>query len=274
MHDCLVAFGSNQGDSLEILQQTIRLLEETDQVDVTASSQPLTTTAVGGPGGQELYVNAAIRLNTTLSSGELHQRLVHLESALGRVRRERWGSRKIDLDLLLFDQLELHSGPLILPHPRMSFRRFVLEPAVEIAAEMCHVSSGRTLSELVSLLNTREDLVLVVGDGKWGNELGSSVEQHLSQRLSGDDAAGWRIRAISKISDFRELESSAKLICPLDPEEIKSEKNDSCRLVNELITAAVAFPGSTLRLPIKQDHAKTELVAAIEAMIPWIDANG
>lgn len=268
MHDCLVAFGSNQGDSMEILKQTIDRIDESDQIQITAHSRPLRTAAVGGPHDQNLYVNAAIRLETSLSPDDLHARLVQLESELGRVRRERWGSRKIDLDLLLYGQTEWVTEHLIVPHPRMSFRRFVLEPAIEIAAEMLHVPSQRTLDELVNHLNLRDDLILLVGAEKEVSEIALAVHETVSQSPRSPNASNWRFNAVSKIDDFRELRSSAKLVCFLNPWELKSKKTESNDELSDLMAMAASFAGPTLGLPIDRQPSTTEIVAAMEAMEP------
>ena len=95
-------------------------------------------------------MNAAALLETDLPPAALLAALQDIERRLGRIRAERWGPRTIDLDLLLYDQLELETPELILPHPRMSFRRFVLGPAAEIAAEMAHPVCGNTIGGLVT----------------------------------------------------------------------------------------------------------------------------
>ena len=160
-HDCLVAFGSNEGDSVAVFEQTLEQLQQCSEIFVKASSQPVRTKPVGGPEDQSLYLNAAVRIETSLDAIEFHKRLVKIESDMGRERRERWGSRKIDLDLLIYAQLALKTDSLTIPHPRMSFRRFVLEPASEIAGDMVHVTSAQTINQLLKILNDRENLSLI-----------------------------------------------------------------------------------------------------------------
>ena len=93
---------------------------------------------IGGPAGQEPFLNAAALLETSLPPAELLARLQRIELHLGRTRETRWAARTLDLDLLLYDNLVLNTPYLTLPHPRMAFRRFVLEPAAEVAPEMAH----------------------------------------------------------------------------------------------------------------------------------------
>ena len=116
MPDCLISFGSNLGDRLACLSQAAGLLKAVPGVERVRVSQPLETVPVGGPSDQPAYLNAALRCATTLSAGELHQQLLSIETSLGRVRVERWGSRTADLDLLLYDQQQMTSEFLTIPH--------------------------------------------------------------------------------------------------------------------------------------------------------------
>jgi 2-amino-4-hydroxy-6-hydroxymethyldihydropteridine diphosphokinase len=122
--------------------------------EIVAVSSFHDTTPVGGPPQQSRFLNAAAILRTNDSPAELLANLQTLEHSLGRVRSEHWGPRAIDLDMLLVDQLELNSPALILPHPRMAYRRFVLDPAVEIASDWIFPINGWTLKQLAE--NTRQ----------------------------------------------------------------------------------------------------------------------
>ena len=82
---------------------------------------------------------------------------------MGRQRRERWGPREIDIDILLYDQEVLATAELIVPHPRMAVRRFVLEPASEVAADMLHPLIGWTVAELLQRLTTPPHYVAIAG---------------------------------------------------------------------------------------------------------------
>ena len=162
MHDCLIAFGSNLGDGQAIFQQSLSRLADTPGIENLKAGVPVCTDPVGGPAGQAKFLNAAIRLQTILSAENLHQKTIEIEQELGRVRGQRWGARKVDLDLLLYDDLVLESAQLVIPHPRMTFRRFVLEPAEEIAGEMLHPMSRMTISELIQHLDRTPRLIVWV----------------------------------------------------------------------------------------------------------------
>ena len=93
-------------------------------------------------------------VRTSLSPQSLLTACKDIESELGRRRIEHWGPRTIDLDLLLYDDLVLNSPELTIPHPRMTERRFMLEPAAEIANDMLHPTIGRTIGDLLKNLNS------------------------------------------------------------------------------------------------------------------------
>ncbi|HUE69662.1 MAG TPA: 2-amino-4-hydroxy-6-hydroxymethyldihydropteridine diphosphokinase [Pirellulaceae bacterium] len=149
----LISLGSNVGNRVESLRQALALLALTPGVRIAATSTFHETKPAGGPASQEKFLNAAALLETDLPPLEILLVLQEVEQKLGRIRAERWGPRTIDLDLLLYEKLELETPELTIPHPRMSFRRFVLEPAAEIAADMVHPVCGNTIGGLLEHLN-------------------------------------------------------------------------------------------------------------------------
>jgi 2-amino-4-hydroxy-6-hydroxymethyldihydropteridine diphosphokinase len=163
MAQALISLGSNVGNPAESLRQALALLALVPGLRVTVTSSFHETKPAGGPAAQENFLNAAARLETDLPPPELFSVLQNLEQKLGRIRTERWGPRTIDLDLLLYDGLELETPELILPHPRMSFRRFVLEPAAETAPEMVHPLCGNTIAGLLRHLEQTPRYLAVAG---------------------------------------------------------------------------------------------------------------
>ena len=148
MATCLVGLGSNLGDRCALLEGAVRQMRDEPQIRLTARSRWIETRPVGGPLGQGAYLNGAVRLESTLSPDKLLDVLQSIETNAQRRREQRWGARTLDLDLMLYGDVIHASSRLILPHPRMAFRRFVLEPAVEIAADMVHPTIVWTIGRL------------------------------------------------------------------------------------------------------------------------------
>jgi 2-amino-4-hydroxy-6-hydroxymethyldihydropteridine diphosphokinase len=124
-----VGLGSNLGDREAMLGRALQLLA--DGVDVHAVSSFRETEPVGVV-DQPRFLNAAARIETNLSARELLDVLLAIERALGRERRQRWGPRTIDLDLLIYGDESIDQPGLTVPHPRLHERRFVLEPLAEL----------------------------------------------------------------------------------------------------------------------------------------------
>jgi 2-amino-4-hydroxy-6-hydroxymethyldihydropteridine diphosphokinase len=158
-----IALGSNLGDRRANLDCALELLRQQPGVTVERVSSYRDTEPVGGPAGQEKYLNAVAELRSDLAAADLLPVLLAIEQQMGRVRGERWGPRVIDLDLLLYglEIIEQHDSgvDLSVPHPRMHQRRFVLEPLVEIAPLAVHPVLRSTAFDLLLRLDaapTRE----------------------------------------------------------------------------------------------------------------------
>lgn len=163
MATTLIALGANLGERRGNLQRALARLDRPPEVRVIARSRWFSTAPIGGPAGQAEFVNAAARIETTLSPLQLLAVLREVEAELGRQRRQRWAARRVDLDLLLFDDLVLRTSEVELPHPRMAFRRFVLEPAADVAADLVHPVIGWTVGQLLDHLNTAPNYVALTG---------------------------------------------------------------------------------------------------------------
>lgn len=152
-----IALGSNLGDRYAHLLAAREQLCTTAGINCLAVSSLYESQPRGGPDGQGLYLNAVLEITTVLAPLVLLQLLQAIEQEQGRVRSERWAARTLDLDLLLYDDLILHTEVLTLPHPRLHERAFVLLPCAEIAPALLYPVSGQTilqLSEAIDLSGT------------------------------------------------------------------------------------------------------------------------
>ncbi len=152
MATAYIGIGGNLGDRRRIIADAMDRLRNHEEIDVVAVSSLHETEPVGGPAGQGMFLNAAARLETTLEPDELLAALQNVENDLGRTREVHWGPRRIDLDILLFDDLVVSKPELKIPHPRMHQRRFVLAPLAEIAPETIVPGTGKTAAGLLDEL--------------------------------------------------------------------------------------------------------------------------
>lgn len=142
----VVALGSNLGDSLRTLEGALRTLDGVPGMRLLAHSSWWRTAPVGPP--QPDFLNGCALLEVSLSPEALLERLQATEQRYGRVRRERWGPRTLDLDLIFYGGLCLESARLQVPHPRFRERAFVLLPLAELAPEWIDPLTGRTVADL------------------------------------------------------------------------------------------------------------------------------
>lgn len=144
-----IALGSNLGDRKATLDGALHQLRSVAAVRVETVSSWLETEPVGGPAGQSAFLNGVLRCTTTLTPQALLGELQRIETQFGRDRTSGVanGPRTLDLDLLMFDVLELSGPALTLPHLGLEDRTFVLEPLAEIDAELRLPRSQKTVRE-------------------------------------------------------------------------------------------------------------------------------
>jgi len=150
-HTAYIAIGSNLGDRQSFIERALQQLGEHSEIKVVQTSSVLETEPVG-PGPQDQYLNAVLQIQTTLQPHPLLDFLIEIEHRLGRIRREKWGPRTIDLDILLFDDRVIDEQSLTIPHPRLQDRTFVLIPLCEIAPRMVHPLLHRSVENLLNEL--------------------------------------------------------------------------------------------------------------------------
>ncbi|KPJ58045.1 MAG: hypothetical protein AMS15_09310 [Planctomycetes bacterium DG_23] len=143
-----IALGSNMGDREKNLKDALEHIAALPRTKIIKSSSIYETEPVGEPKQRPFY-NAVVKIETALDPERLLQKLQETEAAFGRVRREKWGPRTLDLDILLYDQQIIATDKLTVPHPLMAERTFVLEPLVEIDPETYHPVLEKTAAELL-----------------------------------------------------------------------------------------------------------------------------
>lgn len=142
-----IALGSNLGDSLAILETAIERLSQTPGLFLHLRSSWYRTAPIGPP--QPDYLNGCAVFQVEQSPQELLRLLLQVEQEFGRVRRQRWGPRTLDLDLLWFDTVIVKTPTLTLPHPRWRERAFVLVPLAEIIPHWIDPVSGKSIAQLL-----------------------------------------------------------------------------------------------------------------------------
>lgn len=133
--DCILALGSNVGDKVANIHAAIARLTQSGQMRLVRQSQ-IYRTAPWGKTDQDWFANAAIAVATGLTPREILSHCQQVENELGRVRRERWGPRLIDVDVLFYRDAEISEPDLVIPHPLIAERAFVLVPLAEIAPDV------------------------------------------------------------------------------------------------------------------------------------------
>ena len=153
MHAAYIGFGSNIGDRLAHIQNALDTLSKTEGITLQRISSIYATDPVGYE-TQAQFLNGVAAIQTTLSPLSLLHTLKNIETAIGRRHRIRWGPREIDLDILIYGDLCIQTEKLVIPHPEMHLRGFVLVPLAEIAPYLVHPVFQESIQ---TLLNRLED---------------------------------------------------------------------------------------------------------------------
>lgn len=161
MSRVFLSIGSNLGDRLSNIQQAVATLSMSDRINIVKTSSFYETEPWGNK-NQEWFINAAVAIDTDYSPYELLEYCQNIEAQLGRVRKEneKWSQRAIDIDILMYDDLVISSENLIVPHPFMHHRAFVLVPMLEVKSDLVHPVFKKTISELYDELSNPEDVYL------------------------------------------------------------------------------------------------------------------
>lgn len=153
LNEVYLHLGSNKNEPLKQILAAYAKIEE--QIGQIAKFSQFYKTAAWGKEDQEDFINTAIFIKTSLEAKELLSAVLKIETELGRERQEKWGPRIIDIDILFFNQDIIQNSNLVIPHPRMTERNFVLIPLMEIAADYVHPQLNINVEDLY--LNSRDD---------------------------------------------------------------------------------------------------------------------
>ncbi len=180
---CSIALGGNLGNTSQVFQQALRLLNSGD-IRLQTVSRFFATPPMGRNAGDE-FVNAAAIVETPLAPLALLERLHKIETELVRTREVHWGPRTLDLDLLLCDQTVICTERIVVPHPALWYRRFVLVPLLEIAADDNHPILRESIAELHERVHKRPLRFVVAGNHHTKRDI-VECEEYLHKQFGKD----------------------------------------------------------------------------------------
>jgi 2-amino-4-hydroxy-6-hydroxymethyldihydropteridine diphosphokinase len=159
-HITFLLLGSNLGDrksNLQIAQNSIAA-----SVGTLLKASAIYRTAAWGKTDQPEFLNQALKIETALSPTEVLNEILEIEKNMGRIRAEKWGERIMDIDILLYDDEQLNSPSLTLPHAQLEYRRFALVPLSEIGGEVIHPVYKTKISEMLANCTDRLEVTKVM----------------------------------------------------------------------------------------------------------------
>lgn len=175
-HEAYVAFGSNLGDRRAYIQEAVEKLGALKGCRVEKVSDILETEAYGGV-EQGDFLNGCLQLRTLLTPEELLEKMNRIEEEAGRERLVHWGPRTLDLDLIFYDDLVTEEEQLLLPHPDMQNRTFVLKPLAQLCPYKRHPVTGRTVREMLAKLRGSSGAGEAKGPAPCSGEAGVGAEE-------------------------------------------------------------------------------------------------
>jgi 2-amino-4-hydroxy-6-hydroxymethyldihydropteridine diphosphokinase len=159
MNSVVLSLGSNVGDRAANLTGAISQLLELP--GTLAKKSSVYETAPWGNTDQRSFFNQVVEIETMLEADDLMKAILEIEKRMGRTRNKKWEPRVIDIDILFFNDVRLNSKGLVIPHPRLHERRFVLEPMCEILPGRIHPVFNKTVSSLLEELHDKGEVSLM-----------------------------------------------------------------------------------------------------------------
>lgn len=207
MSRAYLGFGSNVGCKVGTIRKAAHALSQIDGIQKVELSSFYRTAPVGKL-DQDWFVNAVAQVETSLSPREFLEACLEVERSLGRIRKERWGPRTIDIDVLVYEQLSIAEADLEIPHPRLMERAFALEPLVELAPGL-EIGGRRCASALEDLrdqaVERMESVVAVVGASDKPDRYANRAQRMLAEyghRVAPVSPKGGAVLGVSVIRDL------------------------------------------------------------------------
>ncbi len=160
MTKAALSFGANVGNRLGNIKKALRILQS-NGINIIKKSDVFETQPFGIE-NQPRFLNACAIIETSLEPLELLELVKRIEKEIGRITRERWGPREIDIDILFMGNIHIQSDKLTIPHKGIQERRFVLEPLCQISPEWIHPVLDQSAESLMQKLDSKDNSVLKI----------------------------------------------------------------------------------------------------------------
>lgn len=161
-----LSLGSNLGDRLKFLRKAVTALNQNKNIQILKISNTHETEPYGKK-DQPFFLNICVKGKTTLSPQELFKICRDTEIKLGRIAGEKWGPRIIDIDILFYGNKTINSPDLVIPHPDLHRRRFVLVPLIQIDSDLIHPVFKKTAADLLNECKDNSIVQIVKDSKKW-----------------------------------------------------------------------------------------------------------
>jgi len=227
MPSCLISFGANLGNARSTIERAAQQLKDklTSASELFQLSPLYKTPPVGGPSGQPPFLNAVAAMETQLSPWEVWHAVRDVEQQLGRERFQRWEARRIDLDILLFDDTRIWTPQLKIPHPRMCMRRFILAPAAHVARDWLDPVTGQSIAALATALEQGRGSLMLCAEPKTRPEL-------LLEEVARHTLAKWQTVDFTQTATEQASDHTSRWVA-LAPQQLASLHAETPTTANE-----------------------------------------